>query len=105
MKPELFLTDDGSHSLRSAHFPDATYHSTHGAINESRHIFLEAGLRRYFENGLQQIRILEMGFGTGLNALLTLTSLRDYPGVTIFYDTYEKFPIDLHQADSLNYPE
>ncbi|WP_116107832.1 tRNA (5-methylaminomethyl-2-thiouridine)(34)-methyltransferase MnmD [Lewinella sp. IMCC34191] len=105
MQGELFLTKDGSHSLRSLENPALTYHSTHGAINESRHVFVEAGLRRLLDDGKTEIRILEMGFGTGLNALLTLTELSNYPHASIYYDTYELFPIDEEQAGKLNYPQ
>ena len=73
MQPEdnLIISGDGSHTLRSEIF-NVTYHSTHGAVTESTIIFIQAGLE-YFAgtNPEGTIRIFEMGFGTGLNALLT----------------------------------
>jgi len=69
--PEIVITQDGSHSIYVQSL-DEHYHSVHGAITESQHVFIEAGLKQ-FKN--RHIRILEMGFGTGLNALLTLVIL------------------------------
>ena len=98
-----FLTDDGSHSLRSTQFGDA-YHSTHGALQESRHIFLEAGLLPLLrEPGRNALRVLEMGFGTGLNALLSREAARDYPSVQLDYTTYERYPVATEVAAALNY--
>ena len=63
------ITSDGSSTLFSPVF-DQHYHSIHGAIQESMHVFLRSGLEALPEEK-QNIRIFEMGFGTGLNALLT----------------------------------
>jgi tRNA U34 5-methylaminomethyl-2-thiouridine-forming methyltransferase MnmC len=65
---ELVITNDGSHTLR---VPDLQehYHSTFGAITESLHVFIEAGLKMF--SSKPQIVIFEIGFGTGLNALLS----------------------------------
>lgn len=94
---EIMVTDDGSNTL---FVPDIneTYHSTHGAIQESMHIFIEQGL-----NVMQKdsIRILEIGFGTGLNALLTAL----HADKQIEYITVEKYPIDQQLVQALNYPE
>ena len=59
---EILITEDGSSSLRRKDLQEG-YHSTFGAIAESRHIFIEAGLRKVGK--LQEINILEIGFGTG----------------------------------------
>ncbi|PPK85790.1 tRNA U34 5-methylaminomethyl-2-thiouridine-forming methyltransferase MnmC [Neolewinella xylanilytica] len=104
MEPELFTTADGSHSLRSPQF-SAAYHSTHGAINESRHIYIESGLLPYLERGQAAIRVLEMGLGTGLNALLSWNHLRKFPTIRVDYTAFESFPISAEQAEQLNYPE
>ncbi|MEL6140463.1 MAG: hypothetical protein AAFU67_02470 [Bacteroidota bacterium] len=66
----LILTADGSHSLRSERF-GVDYHSKHGAVQESTHVFIDGGLRTALEDGEKEINILEMGFGTGLNVYLT----------------------------------
>ena len=67
-KREFQITADGSHTLYVGAL-DETYHSKHGAIQEAVHVFVEAGLT-YFKK--PQINVLEIGFGTGLNAFLTL---------------------------------
>jgi len=91
-------TSDGSHTLYVAEI-DETYHSTHGAIQESMHIFIDSALRKC---RLNQIRILEIGFGTGLNALLTKQEA-DLNGYTIHYTTLEKFPVRMELVAALNY--
>ena len=68
IKRELQLTADGSHTLFIPEM-DEHYHSVNGAVQESRHVFIEAGLH-HLER--RKITILEIGFGTGLNAFLTL---------------------------------
>ncbi|MBT4218065.1 MAG: SAM-dependent methyltransferase, partial [Flavobacteriales bacterium] len=68
MKKELIITKDGSHSL---FVPDLneSYHSIHGSISEAIHVFINSGLLYHPK---KNINILEIGFGTGLNTLLTL---------------------------------
>ena len=103
MEPEIFQTDDGSHSLHSARFA-AAYHSTHGALSESDHIFIKAGLLPYLTPGRRALHILEMGLGTGLNALLTWKTCLQHPEIRVTYTSYERFPISVQQAEALNYP-
>lgn len=67
---EIRTTSDGSKTLYLPSL-DETYHSCHGAIQEAKHVFIEHGLKHVAQFGNNQIRIFEMGFGTGLNALLT----------------------------------
>lgn len=98
---ELVISDDGSHTLVSDQF-GVSYHSTHGAIQESITVFLAAGLHYAKQNFFSEINILEMGFGTGLNAILSLIEAEKYR-IHISYDTIEAFPISLRQAKSLNY--
>lgn len=100
MENELFLTQDGSHSLRSQRF-GVSYHSKYGAVQESRHVFLEAGLYPTLLRK-KDIRILELGFGTGLNAFLTFLETRD-KHFTAFYHSIEAHPIDERTAAGLNY--
>ncbi len=99
---KIFETQDGSHSIFSESF-GVSYHSKYGAIQESNHVFIEAGLF-YKALGAKQLSVLEIGFGTGLNALLTLleASKRQLP---VRYEAVEAYPITPGQAQLLNYPE
>lgn len=109
--PELIITADGSHSLYIKDL-DEPYHSFHGAIQESKHVFIEAGLKTLFlnpplrlEKGIvPKINILEIGLGTGLNALLSILETKKLP-LTINYTCIEPFPIDIELAKQLNYLE
>lgn len=101
---ELILTADGSHSLRSRRFA-VPYHSVHGAVQESRHVFIDAGLQPLLAAGAERVRILEMGFGTGLNVLLVRLIARATPGVEFEYITYEQFPVLPTEVAALNYAE
>ena len=82
---------------------NVTYHSHHGAITESKHVFIDAGLIPVLER-LQKIRVhvFEVGFGTGLNALLTLAEA-DGRRQPVSYEAIELFPLQQQQADQLNY--
>jgi tRNA U34 5-methylaminomethyl-2-thiouridine-forming methyltransferase MnmC len=100
MDRQLFITEDGSHSIIIPEL-NVSYHSRHGAIQESTHIFIEAGLR-HVAGTLQNISILEVGFGTGLNGLLTLIESKKYD-LQILYDVVELYPLDSVQVASLNY--
>src|ERR1043165_6643299 len=101
---KLIYTDDGSHTVLVEDM-GATYHSRHGAIQETKHVFIEAGLHeatRIFPGRL--LSILEMGFGTGLNAFMT--AIEATKGEQqIRYLSVEAFPLDLGTAILLNYPE
>ncbi len=99
MKAELRMTADGSNTLYVPAL-DEHYHSHFGALTESRHIFINAGLASLKNN---KVSILEVGFGTGLNALLSATYAEDNQ-VTIHYVTLEKYPVDLSLLLQLNYP-
>lgn len=99
---ELFVTSDGSHSLQS-HTYGVSYHSRYGAIQETRHIFIDAAL---LLKALVQsdIAVLELGFGTGLNALMTLLEAQKR-GLQIRYTTLEAYPIEPELAARFNYLE
>ncbi|MFC4666160.1 tRNA (5-methylaminomethyl-2-thiouridine)(34)-methyltransferase MnmD [Falsiporphyromonas endometrii] len=108
-EPQVFITEDGSPTLYSE-VTGEHYHSTHGAINESMHIFIKEGLE-YYLNSLgpgcffcspAPIRIFEIGFGTGLNALLTLLKAEELKQ-RIYYYSVEKYPISLKCANQLDY--
>lgn len=80
-------TEDGSTTLFVPEL-DEHYHSIHGAVNESMHVFIDKGLKTIDK---EQIAIFEVGFGTGLNAFLTLLNGVDK---TIEYVGVEKYPLD-----------
>ncbi|MBP6609695.1 MAG: tRNA (5-methylaminomethyl-2-thiouridine)(34)-methyltransferase MnmD [Paludibacter sp.] len=96
----LLQTSDGSHTLYVPEI-DETYHSTHGAMQESMHIFIDSALRKCV---LNKVRILEIGFGTGLNALLTKREA-DLTDLSVQYTTLEKFPVSNELIGALNYSE
>ncbi len=100
MNSELKLTDDGSHTLFVPEI-DECYHSSHGAVQESRHIFIEAGLKQCQKD---EICVLEVGFGTGLNGFLALLEA-ERSGKKIHYIALEKYPVDVEKAILLNYPK
>ena len=99
-EPILKTTRDGSHTLFSDHFNEH-YHSVHGAAQESKHVFIDMGLKCL--NDRDQLNILEMGLGTGLNTLLTLDFHLKNPAQKIRYDSLEKFPITSETAKRLNH--
>jgi len=97
----IFLTDDGSHSIESS-FYDATYHSRSGAIEESLTVFISAGLYKLYQDGVKNISIFEMGFGTGLNLLLTYLEAQKL-GLEIQYTTIELHPLSDEIVKNLNH--
>ena len=98
MKRKIITTGDGSKTIQIEDW-DEQYHSKHGAIQEAYHVFIDHGLR-LFQN--DNLHILEIGFGTGLNALITLVEARkrqlriDYAGV-------EAFPVAMEEVNLLDY--
>ena len=103
MRPTLIKTEDGSHSLYVKELNEH-YHSTHGAIQESKHVFINAGLKHVMFQNPSIISILEIGLGTGLNALLTFIESKQFSG-NINYTALEAFPLAVDLATELNYPE
>lgn len=100
---QIIETEDGSHSLYVPSLNE-TYHSFHGAIRESRHVFIKQGLEHWLlQNRKNNVRILEVGFGTGLNALLSI-ELASVQKVNIFYLTLEPYPLEDKVVKLLNYP-
>lgn len=100
LQTQLILTEDGSHSLYVPHLEEH-YHSTHGAIQESRHVYINAGFNAC---ELQKINILEIGFGTGLNAFLTQLEA-EKTDKQIHYTSLELYPLNLESAKQLNYAQ
>jgi tRNA U34 5-methylaminomethyl-2-thiouridine-forming methyltransferase MnmC len=101
MKRKIIITSDGSSSIYLPEW-DEPYHSIHGAIQEACHVFIKSGLE-YF-NGKSNLSILETGFGTGLNALITLIESQK-KGIAIDYTGVEAYPVVPEEVEQLNYVE
>jgi len=97
---ELRLTSDGSHTLFESDLNEH-FHSIHGAIQESLHVYIEHGLSVIQR---KQIKILEIGFGTGLNALLSFIHAEENK-LRLNYTSIEKYPLKKFESDALNYGE
>lgn len=91
---KIITTSDGSHSLLNTEL-DETYHSRHGALQESLYVFIKNGLDFYPGN---EVNVFEVGFGTGLNALLAAQSDKK-----VNYTTIEAFPLTEEVYKELNY--
>ncbi|EAY24605.1 conserved hypothetical protein [Microscilla marina ATCC 23134] len=102
MNIEIIETEDGSHTLFSKTFNEI-YHSRRGAIEESHHVFIDAGLKYLLEHKTE-LTILEVGFGTGLNALLTALEVHR-TSHKINYFGVEPFPVPSAVVEQLNYPQ
>jgi tRNA U34 5-methylaminomethyl-2-thiouridine-forming methyltransferase MnmC len=97
--PQLVKTDDGSDTLFVKELGEH-YHSTFGAVQESRHIFIEAGLKKCTKKALN---LFEVGFGTGLNCYLTLLETANTNQI-IKYIAVEKYPLPEDIWSKLNFP-
>lgn len=99
LKRELKTTADGSKTL---YIPDwnESYHSKHGALQEAIHVFIKNGIENF--KSKKQLNILEYGFGTGLNTLLTLIYCENNK-IEIFYSTLEKFPIESAEINAMDF--
>jgi len=98
VKREIIVTRDGSTTIRLPEW-DECYHSTHGAIQEAYHVFIKSGLSQF---GNEPVSILEIGFGTGLNALITLVE-SEKANQKIDYTGIEAFPVTFDEALAMNY--
>lgn len=96
-KRVIEITEDGSTTLKLTEFEEQ-FHSIHGAINESIHIYINAGLNFLAER--EALKILEVGFGTGLNALLTMQNIGTRK---IDYHTVEAYPLQEEEYMQMNY--
>lgn len=101
MKREIIVTKDGSTTI---FFPEIneTYHSKFGAILESNHVFIDMGFKLFSSKKI--LSILEIGFGTGLNALLTLIESQKLNQV-IDYVGVEAYPVSLSEIQQMNFTE
>ncbi|MCW5912735.1 MAG: tRNA (5-methylaminomethyl-2-thiouridine)(34)-methyltransferase MnmD [Cyclobacteriaceae bacterium] len=100
----VIVTGDGSHSLLDAGL-DETYHSRHGAMQESEYVFIEQGLHfRLERNRPSRLNIMEVGLGTALNAWLTFRcpAIQSLP---VQYFAVEKFPLPAAVWQQLNYAD
>lgn len=121
MKREILLTADGSATIAIPGM-GVTYHSIHGALRESEHVFIAAGFHHWLKERERRIshqpatndaaeklhlkndpvRVFEMGFGTGLNALLTLREASSLQQ-PVLYTTVEAFPLEPSLSNALTY--
>jgi len=101
---KLVITADGSQSIADSRTGE-TFHSINGAITESQLVFISNGLEFFrIQNPIQQLDVLEIGFGTGLNAWLSLLKATDWKQ-QIAYTALEAFPLDISLTEKLNYFE
>ena len=104
MKREIIKTGDGSTTI---HIPEwnEQYHSKHGAIQEANHVFIEMGLNKVLEREeLKEVSILEIGFGTGLNALVTWAAIKEKE-IQINYTGVEAYPVAEEEVTQLNFAD
>ena len=100
MKRKIITTSDGSTTIQIVDWNEQ-YHSIHGAIQEAHHVFIDSGLA-LFSN--QNLAILEIGFGTGLNAIITCIE-SNKRGLDIDYIGVEAYPVGSEEVGQLNYIE
>jgi len=99
----IIETQDGSHSLFVPALNE-TYHSFHGALQEAEYVFIKMGLHRWCSSYGNSLKIVEVGFGTGLNALLTLRESLQRK-IQIEYTTIEAYPVNPDLLKKLNYKD
>lgn len=102
---KIITTEDGSHSLYVPEIRES-YHSSHGAYRESIHVFMLYGLEAWAVRNPDKrpVRIFEVGFGTGLNAWLTLV-WAEQNQIPVLYHTIEPYPLEENIYKQLNYGE
>ena len=106
MQRKIITTSDGSKTIQIEDWNEQ-YHSIHGAIQEANHVFLKHGLIFYSEQNQTShapIKILEIGFGSGLNAFLTLIEAEKL-NLSINYTGVEAYPVEPDEINQLNYVE
>lgn len=100
MNRRRITTADGTYTLELSEGGE-TYHSRHGAVQESKHVFIGAGFNAIAVDR-HELRVLEVGFGTGLNALLTLIACH-YAQIKVHYTGLEPLPLSVEEIEGLNY--
>lgn len=108
MKREIIKTQDGSSTIHIQEWNEQ-YHSKHGAIQEALYVYLKQGLKGFlnsegFSEKSKNVSVLEIGFGTGLNAFLTLMEAEALQ-LKLNYVGVEAYPISAEELEQLNYPE
>lgn len=98
MQRKIITTSDGSKTIHIVDW-DEQYHSKHGAIQEAYHVFIKSGLALFEDTS---VAILEIGFGTGLNCLITLIEAQKRK-LSIAYTGVEAYPVTLEELQELNY--
>ena len=102
MTLKIIKTSDGSHTIYDESLNE-TYHSIHGSINESNHVYVNAGLKQFiYESRKKHVNILEVGFGTGLNFLLLYDFLKKR-NIKVDYHTIEPNPLNDSVLEKLNF--
>lgn len=101
LQREIMVTADGSKTI---HIPawNEQYHSTHGALQEAKHVFMKHGFDQLKPNS--SVQIFEVGFGTGLNAILTIESTLK-ANIHVHYVGLEAFPVSHEEIELLNYAD
>ncbi|MAW08821.1 MAG: hypothetical protein CBD60_00690 [Flavobacteriaceae bacterium TMED200] len=104
LKKLIYMTDDGSSTFFLPDL-DEYYHSKHGAISESEHIFIRNGLFFWKKNNPNKkyCNIFEVGFGTGLNAFLTFKNSNFMPNINVTYSSVEPYPLKISEIEQMNY--
>lgn len=100
LKRTVVTTSDGSSTLKIEEWGE-TYHSAHGAVQEALHVYIKNGFKKLDKDSY---RVLEMGFGTGLNALLTFIEAEQNKKKVVYHGV-EGFPIKQNEVAVLNYTE
>ena len=100
MERKVIVTADGSSTIHLEEW-DEHYHSKHGAIQEAKHVFIQTGLSLFKD---KEVTIMEIGFGTGLNAFITFLESK-LVNQKINYVGVEAYPVDLKEIEMLNYIE
>jgi len=102
---KIITTQDGSKSIHIVEWNEQ-YHSKHGAVQEAKHVFIDSGLTHFLKGkknvNSETISVLEIGFGTGLNALITLLEA-EKKSLSINYTGIEGFPVSIEEIKALNY--
>ncbi len=103
-KLSIQLSEDGSATLFSNQF-QTTYHSIHGALQESSHVYIQSGLEFFIHQNPSKtaLAVLEIGLGTHLNALLTFSFLLKHESNNVYYHALEKFPVPIQTLKELKY--
>lgn len=107
MERKIITTKDGSKTI---HFPEIneSYHSQHGALQEALHVFIKSGLSHYLNDNpeIAKLNILEVGWGTGLNTILTFDFMQqNFPSVKVSYTGLEAYPVPMEEVHALKYAE